>query len=245
MNEPFYDYGSDRTPMEHFIVECADLIRSLDNRPITCRFTVDYNPWNGLFDSNILDSLDIISITEYMYPDWSSSYHGATWNTIKQAIEWCNQHNKDFWIIEFGTNSGSEETKREYFTGSIEMFQELGIKTVFAWAWQSRSPQNEAYNIAEGVADPSPAFLELSKSETSKASTTIPVTNDAQTETSSNNDQQQTDNQVDSTNTEYQSTQNSYSYNIHYRQFDSHEHYRNRTYSRYSSTSYSRHRRSR
>ena len=73
MNEPFYDYSSDRVPMERFIVECADLIRSLDNRPITCRFTVDYNPWNGLFDYDILDALDIVSITEYMSPDWSSS----------------------------------------------------------------------------------------------------------------------------------------------------------------------------
>ena len=243
MNEPFYDYASDKAPMERFIIECADLIRNLDNRPITCRFTVDYNPWNGLFDYYILDSLDIISITEYMYPDWSSSYHGATWNTIKQALDWCNQHNKDFWIIEFGTSSGSDETKKQYFNGSIEMFQELGIKTVFAWAWQSRSPQNEAYNVAKGVADPSPAFLELSNIETSTSntgtstettdSTSKQISSDSTTETSSNTNQEQTFSQSDSTDSQRTSTHRSY-----YRydsQSDTHTHH-SRTYSRYSNT---------
>ena len=246
MNEPFYDYSSDRVPMERFIVECADLIRSLDNRPITCRFTVDYNPWNGLFDYDILDALDIVSITEYMSPDWSSSYHGATWNTIKQALEWCNQHNKDFWIIEFGTSSGSDETKRQYFNGSIEMFQELGIKTVFAWAWQSRSPQNEAYNIAEGVADPSPAFFELVTINTSNDSTSTKTpSTDLQTETSSDSVQQQTNSQQDSTSSEYVPTQRSHYQNTYYHPSDSYTRYSSRTYSQYSSTYSSRHYRSR
>ena len=207
---------------------------------------MDYNPWNGLFDYDILDALDIISITEYMSPDWSSSYHGATWNTIKQALEWCNQHNKDFWIIEFGTSSGSDETKRQYFNGSIEMFQELGIKTVFAWAWQSRSPQNEAYNIAEGVADPSPAFFELVTINTSNDSTSTKTpSTDLQTETSSDSVQQQTNSQQDSTSSEYVPTQRSHYQNTYYHHSDSYTRYSSRTYSQYSSTYSSRHYRSR
>jgi len=250
MNEPFYDYRSDREPMEQFIVESADLIRRLDNRPITCRFTVDYNPWNGLFDYSILDSLDIISITEYMDPEWGSSYHGATWNTIRQAVEWSNEHNKDFWIIEFGISSGSNEAKRLHYQDSIEMFQELGIRTMFAWAWQSRSPQNEAYNIALGTADGSSCFFELvevagyagsySGDSSASDSSSYQSSTDSQTITSSGSDSTQT-----STTSQTSSTSDtSYTYSRYSSSRTTYSRYSSSrtTYSRYSSsrTTYSR-----
>lgn len=166
MNEPFYDYASDRPLIEEFIKQTVGTIRShqkigvSNQKPVTVRFTDSYNPWTGRFSFELLQYLDWIGITEYLTPDASSDQQ--IWDSIEASVDWCNDNGKEFWIFEFGLDTSDDEAQRQFYEDTIEEFYQRGITTCVAWQWQSINPTSVTHSVNYGVASPRPAFYELS-----------------------------------------------------------------------------------
>jgi predicted deacylase len=93
------------------------------------------------------------------------------------------------WVIEFGDDNSDTEHVRLHYALSLEKFQTGGAVKAYAWAWQTRSASNEAFNIYNG-ASPDPAYYELAKypasgttTPTTPTSTLTPTTTPTQTPT--------------------------------------------------------------
>jgi hypothetical protein len=172
ITEPMYCavtplYSEDKQRFTTFLTELAQLFRSLDSRPIAIDWGQGDNPFITTpyhnFEPQTLDLSDFGLFNVYLDPyDPSASYLGATWDTVKQAVNYYKSKGKQFWIGEFGWDIGGDEAIRNIYRGYISKFSELGVDGCLAWCWQSLSPNETPWNLcADENGTPKPAFWEL------------------------------------------------------------------------------------
>ena len=58
-----------------------------------------------------------------------------------------------------GEEDGPPVLSRVWYEKSLNLFKDRGIPKAYAWAWQTRNPEAEKFNIAGS--SPKPAFYEL------------------------------------------------------------------------------------
>jgi hypothetical protein len=179
LNEPMHSgsYTSEQITAEReefhqLIEEGATIIRNLDNRPITVKFTLPYSPWHTrtaaeyetfVDFSRVMQSLDFVSINTFADPkDFGSSatWEGTTWFDFSQAVQDTKNAGYQFWVTEFGDNSRKDEIQRSYYEDAIGIFKELGVDRCFGWVWVHDS-RDEKYNLCKKNGNPRPAFFEL------------------------------------------------------------------------------------
>jgi predicted deacylase len=176
LNEPYYSSSSQKIPFQTLMSDCVQTIRSVDNtHDVVCRFTLSYTPGSGKYDSSVYDLFDAFAVTEYLDPsNPSDTRYNARWSYWDKTVADCKARNLPLWVIEFGDDNTSTEHVREHYQLSMEKFATDGVVKAYAWAWQTRSATNEAFNIYSG-SSPDPAYYELTKYPDNSGSGTTPT----------------------------------------------------------------------
>ena len=178
LNEPYYSSSSQKVPFQTLMADCVQTIKSVDTtHDVVCRFTLSYTPGSGKYDSSVYDLFDAMAITEYLDPsNPSDTRYNGRWTYWDKTVSDCKARNLPLWVIEFGDDNTSTEHVRQHYQLSLEKFAASGITVrAYAWAWQTRSASNEAFNIYSGTS-PDPAYNELAKyPETGSGTTPTPT----------------------------------------------------------------------
>jgi len=176
LNEPYYSSSSQKAPFQTLMADCVDAIRSVDNtHDVVCRFTLSYTPGSGKYDTSVYDLFDAFAVTEYLDPsNPSDTRYNGRWTYWENTVEQCEARNMPLWVIEFGDDNTSTEHVREHYELSLAKFAEDNVVKAYAWAWQTRSASNEAFNIYSG-SSPYPAYNELTEYPDT-GTTTTPTT---------------------------------------------------------------------
>jgi len=185
LNEPYYSSSSQKAPFQTLMADCVDAIKSQDNtRPVVCRFTLSYTPGSGKYDSSVYSLFDAFAVTLYLDPsNPSDTRYNGRWSYWDKTVADCKSRNMPLWVIEFGDDNTNTEHVRQHYEQSLSKFSAAGVVKAYAWAWQTRSASNEAFNIYSGSA-PEPAYNELRKYPSTTTTnpqptqpTTTPTTN--------------------------------------------------------------------
>ena len=161
MNEPFIKELTDTALFYDCWSQQRELMKSIDSRPLSIRFSLGDSPWSEDFSkTEAFKVCDYIAINEYLDPS-NSSYtrYSSTWDMFNECVLDCTMASKQLVISEFGSDTGDDEAKRLWYERSLELFREKGIPQAYAWCWQTTNPTTERFNIYPGT----PAFFELSE----------------------------------------------------------------------------------
>jgi hypothetical protein len=164
LNEPYYSSSSQKAPFQTLMADCVQAIKSVDStHDVVCRFTLSYTPGSGKYDSSVYDLFDAMAVTEYLDPsNPSDTRYNGRWSYWDKTVADCKARNLPLWVIEFGDDNTSTEHVRQHYELSLQKFASAGVVKAYAWAWQTRSASNEAFNIYSG-SSPDPAYYELAK----------------------------------------------------------------------------------
>ena len=161
-NEP-YAPSDIRSDLTDFIVLTLDELPA--NTPKSVRFIAGWTPFSDFFPNadRIISRIDFLGMTIYNDPD-NEAYETnsrTSWADFQATINEAKSNGMDVWVIEFGKNT-DEESQRSYYEGCIQdRFLPYGVDVIMSWGWQSVGDSIENWNIANGVADPKAAFIEL------------------------------------------------------------------------------------
>jgi len=183
LNEPYYSSSSQKAAFQTLMADCVNAIKSVDSsRPVICRFTLSYTPGSGKYDDSVYDLFDAFAVTLYLDPsNPSDTRYNGRWSYWENTVAACKARNIPLWVIEFGDDNTNTEHVRQHYQQSLAKFAAAGVVRAYAWAWQTRSASNEAFNIYSGSA-PEPAYYELAKYP-STPSTTNPTPTATSTQT--------------------------------------------------------------
>ena len=164
LNEPYYSSSSQKAPFQTLMTDSVQTIKSVDNtHPVICRFTLSYTPGSGKYDSSVYSLFDAFAVTIYLDPsNPSDTRYNGRWTYWDKTVADCKSRNLPLWVIEFGDDNSNTETVRQFYAQDLQKFQSAGVVKAYAWAWQTKSASNEAFNIYSGTS-PDPAYFELSK----------------------------------------------------------------------------------
>jgi len=170
MNEPRVESGHEATDKELFYqcwTEQREIMKGIDPRNLTIRFALGNSPWSGDFNSTeVFQVCDCIAINEYLDPGNSNdTQYGGNWTTFNDCVSECQNMQVPLVISEFGMNTSTLEDRGEYYSQSLSLFKNKGIRKAYAFAWQTIYPENESFNIY-GIDPPTPAFLALARAST-------------------------------------------------------------------------------
>jgi hypothetical protein len=166
MNEPRNELGHEATDRENFTqcwTEQREIMKGIDPRNLTIRFALCNSPWSGDFNNTeVFQVCDYIAINEYLDPKNSSDTTpwGGNWTTFTECISECQNRQVPLVISEFGMNTSTLENRGEYYSQSLSLFKSKGIRKAYAFAWQTRYPENESFNICN-ITSPTPMLLAL------------------------------------------------------------------------------------
>ncbi len=182
LNEPYYSSSTQKVPFQNLIAEGVNAIKSVDNtRPVIVRFTLSYTPGSGKYDASVYDLVDAMAVTIYLDPSnpTDTRYNGR-WSYWDKTVADCKARNMPLWVIEFGDDNTNTEHVKQHYQLSLEKFAAAGVAKAYAWAWQTRSASNEAFNIYTG-SSPEPAYYELAKYPSTPSTNPTPTATPTQT----------------------------------------------------------------
>ncbi len=152
LNEPYFESSGQKTAFQTLIHNCVTTIKQNDpNHIVICRFTLSYTPASGRYDESVYNDFDVIAITEYLDPsNPSDTRYNGRWSYWEGTVSYCQRTGKPLWVIEFG-DDGTETHNALHYTNSLNLFVSDNVARAYAWAWQSGSAGNEAFNIFDGT----------------------------------------------------------------------------------------------
>lgn len=174
LNEPYYNSTSQKSDAEAFIADSVLAVKAIDStRPVLVRFPLGVTPASGKYNSTIYDAVDIFAITIYLNAsNPNDRIYGSNWAYYEKTLADCKALGKQFWVIEFGSTNNDSESVQLFYQANLAKFLQDGVDRAYAWTWQSRNADTEAFNIYNGSI-PKPAYFELTKTLTPKPSPTI------------------------------------------------------------------------